>query len=128
MEPPYKLLPICEAKGLTIFQCWYNCPLVLVNGVFLLILLLREIIEFLSAVFLSSTGWSYLTISNFFQLFEIILSTTFIFLVPNDMELANHFGAWAVFIAWINVSRFLSMIDFVGEYMNMAWNIIGIKK
>ena len=90
------------------------------NAVFLVILFCREIRELLSA------GWAYFTLSlqNYFQLVVLILSTVFIVLAPKNMEVANHFGAWAVFFAWANVTRFLAMTDNVGQFIGMAYDLI----
>ena len=36
------------------------------------------------------------------------------------MELANHFGAWAIFVAWSNLSRFLGKAYSFGRVTTMA--------
>jgi hypothetical protein len=44
-------------------------------------------------------------------------------LAPDNIELANHIGAWAIFLAWSNLSRFLGKAYFFGKVTTMAWYV-----
>ena len=52
-----------------------------------------------------------------------IFTITFVFMAPHNMELANHFGAWAVFFSWLNVSQLLGRYEFFGKGIFMALHV-----
>ena len=118
-KTPQPLEPICEAIGKDINRCWYTHPIVVLNYIGLITLLVREIVELVYG------GWEYFshTRQNYLQIIQITLAAVFVFLVPSDLILANHFGAWATFLAWANLSRFLGKTYYFGRIITMAWYV-----
>ena len=118
MDTPYTLEPICKAIGQTINDCWHYNGWVVSVQIILAILVIREIME------LTKLGWSYFKeIENYIQLFHFLLTIVFIQLAPHHLVLANHFGAWAVFIAWGNLVSFLRNTSFVGKNITIAIDV-----
>ena len=106
------------AIGQTINECWHYNGWVVSVQIILAILVIREIME------LSKLGWSYFKeIENYIQLFHFLLTIVFIQLAPYHLVLANHFGAWAVFIAWGNLVQFLRNTSFVGKNITIAIDV-----
>ena len=62
-------------------------------------------------------------LENYLQLAIAILTLTFIFSATENMELANHCGAWAVFLTWLNLSQLLARFDFFGLGIFMALHV-----
>ena len=62
-------------------------------------------------------------LENYLQLAIVILTMAFIISAPENMELANHCGAWAVFLTWLNLSQLLARFDFFGLGIFMALHV-----
>ena len=62
-------------------------------------------------------------LENMLQLSIAILTLTFVFSAPIDMELANHSGAWAVFLTWLNLTQLLARFEFYGLGIFMALHV-----
>ena len=84
----------------------------------LISLCIREILE------LTKLGFSYFKqIENYIQMFQFMLTGIFIQLAPHHIVLANHCGAWAIFIAWGNLVSFLRNTSFVGKNITIAVDV-----
>ena len=82
------------------------------------ILVLRELLE------LEKCGWSYFKLTeNYIQIISFSTSAIFIILAPHNTVAANHFGAWAVFISWVNLVQFLGKISFAGRTITIALDV-----
>ena len=116
---PYPLEPICKAIGQDIYECWYYHPLVIILQMALLVFVLLEAFEVIG-----SKPTTYFTkLENYLQLSIAILTLTFIYSAPVDMELANHSGAWAVFLTWLNLTQLLARFEFYGLGIFMALHV-----
>jgi len=60
---------------------------------------------------------------NRIQLFICLTSATFIGLAPFHTELATHFGAWALFAAWIDLTYYIGRFKIIGEYVYIVNNV-----
>ena len=116
---PYPLAPICTAIGHDIYQCWYYHPLVIILEISLLVFVLLEIFEMIK----TRTTTYFKKLENYLQLTIAILTLTFIFSAPKNMELANHCGAWAVFLTWLNLTQLLARFEFFGLGIFMALHV-----
>ena len=107
-EHYYSLEPICNAMGQNLFQCWYASPLKIVFFIFFSIILFRECLELKTSID-SKKGWkSYLfSPENWLQILILFLSFAFYFIVPYNTEFGIHIGAWAVFLAWLDITTLL---------------------
>ena len=112
----YALEPICKAKGLTLEQCWYQSPITVILEIFLGFLFVREILECVTRgpkEYFSSK-------ENFLQLFIYALTMTFICMAPVHMVMANHFLAWVVFWACINITQLVGRIGKRNFYFKIS--------
>ena len=115
----YGLEPICKEMGQDITTCWYTHPPVLCLFILLAIYVIREIFELFRARLLYFKHYS-----NYVQILNILLATAFLTLAPYDTSLGNHFGAWAVFLAWISLTNFLGSNNLFGKYIIMAFDVL----
>ena len=115
----YGLEPICKEMGQDITTCWYTHPPVLCLFILLAIYVIREIFELFRARLLYFKHYS-----NYVQILNILLATAFLTLAPYDTLLGNHFGAWAVFLAWISLTNFLGSNNLFGKYIIMAFDVL----
>ena len=105
--------------GQYITTCWYTHPKILCLFILLAFSVIREFVELLRA------GLDYFKhFSNYIQILNILLATVFLTLAPYDTLLGNHFGAWAVFLAWIHLTNFLGSNSLFGKYIIMAFNVL----
>ena len=118
-DHPYPLAPICTAIGQDIYQCWYYHPLVIILEISLLVFILLEVFEIIK----TGTTNYFMKMENNLQLTIAILTLTFIFSAPKNMELANHCGAWAVFLTWSNLTQLLARFEFFGLGIFMALHV-----
>eukprot|EP00093_Oithona_nana_P000756 00756.XXX_1254_2264_1 [CDS] Oithona nana genome sequencing. len=51
---------------------------------------------------------------------------SFIGLAGYHTELATHFGAWALFFAWIDLTTYLGRFGIIGEYVYIVFNVTKI--
>ena len=115
----YGLEPICKEMGQSISTCWYTHPKILCLFILLAFSVIREFVELLRA------GLDYFKhFSNYTQILNILLATAFLTLAPYDTLLGNHFGAWAVFLAWIHLTNFLGNNSLFGKYIIMAFDVL----
>ena len=88
------------------------------TGISLLVLTFFEVFEVIH------TRISYFKkLENYCSMSMIISTTTFIFLAPHHLELANHFGAWAVVLVWVKISQQLGRFDFFGLGIFMGLHV-----
>ena len=112
---PYPLEPICKTMGMSMFQCWWTDTRIL------LLIMLISLFIFFEVFELYRTPKSYLVkLENYLQIVIAILTVGFIFLAPHNMELANHFGAMAVFFVWLNLTQLLGRFGYFGLNIFMA--------
>ena len=111
--------PICAAIGQNINECWYHHPLVIFLWISLLVFVILEGFEIIRTGYIAY----FKKLENYLQLAIAILTLTFIFSAPENMELANHCGAWAVFLTWLNLSQLLARFDFFGLGIFMALHV-----
>ena len=117
-KKPYPMEPLCLAMGEDIYKCWYTHGYVICTGISLLVVTLFEVFEVIR------TRLSYFKqFENYFSMSMIISTTTFIFLAPHKMELANHVGAWAVVLVWLKISQQLGRFDFFGLGIFMGLHV-----
>ena len=115
----YGLEPICKEMGQSISTCWYTHPKILCLFILLAFSVIREFVELLRA------GLDYFKhFANYIQILNIFLATAFLTLAPYDTLLGNHFGAWAVFLAWIHLTNFLGNNSLFGKYIIMAFDVL----
>ena len=105
--------------GQDITTCWYTHPPVLCLFILLAFYVIREIFELFRARLDYFKHYS-----NYIQFLNILLATAFLTQAPNDTLLGNHFGAWAVFLAWINLTNFLGSNSLFGKYIIMAFDVL----
>ena len=115
----YVLEPICKEMGQDITTCWYTHPPVLCFFILLAIYVIREIFE----LFRARLDY-FKQYSNYVQILNVLLATAFLTLAPYDTLLGNHFGAWAVFLAWISLTNFLGSNSLFGKYIIMAFDVL----
>ena len=60
---------------------------------------------------------------NWLQLLILLLSLVFVFIAPYNTEFGIHIGAWAVFLAWLDITTLLGRIELFGEYIFMAIDV-----
>ena len=102
-----------------IYECWFRYPLVDILYILLIVYIIREIVEMIRA-----RSFYFSQYLNYFQIINIVLATIFVLIAPNNTLMGNHFGAWAVFFAWINLTRFLGSSRFFGRYLIMAFDVL----
>ena len=101
--------------GMSIFQCWWTDTRIALLIVLISLFIFFEFFE------LYRTRKSYfLKLENYLQIVIAILTVGFIFLAPSNMELANHFGAMAVFFVWLNLTQLLGRFGYFGLNIFMA--------
>ena len=111
--------PICTAIGQDINECWYHHPLVIFLWISLLGFVILEGFEMIRTGYIAY----FKKLENYLQLAIVILTMAFIISAPENMELANHCGAWAVFLTWLNLSQLLARFDFFGLGIFMALHV-----
>ena len=116
---PYRLEPICLARGLSEDECWNHHPLKIALQIFLCCLFIRELLE----CFTRGPNQYFKSKENYLQLVIYLLTTLFLITVTCHMVMANHFAAWAVFFACLNVTQLFGRIDFFGKVIFMAFNV-----
>ena len=115
---PYKLEPICAARGQTLGECWCWHPTTMALEIFLLLLFTKQLLE------LSQGTRRYLNSKeNHFQTIIYILTVGFISTVPTNMDLAIHLATWAVFLQWLNITQLCGRIEFCGKLIFMAFDL-----
>jgi len=119
----YPLLPICNALGhSTLWECWFSQGLTLCVMFTIMMTLFRECRELKARgcyVYFKST-------ENKIQIFICLTSMSFIGLAGYHTELATHFGAWALFFAWIDLTTYLGRFGIIGEYVYIVFNVTKI--
>ena len=116
---PYPLEPICTAMGETIEKCWHYHSTTIGLEIFLVILFIREILEFITR-----GPRQYLTSKeNYLQVVIYIFTVAFIVTVPGHIVAANHLVAWAVFLEYLNLTQLFGRIDFFGRGIFMAFDV-----
>ena len=100
-------------------QCWFNYPIVDVLYIILIFSIIRELLEMARA-----RSFYFFQYLNYFQLINVVLASLFVLIVPYDIDLGHHFGGWSVFLAWINITRFLGSSRFFGKYLTMAFYVL----
>ena len=63
------------------------------------------------------------SLENIFQLCIYFLTFGFIITAPLNTLLANHFAAWAVFFACMNLTQLFGRFDFFGKIIFMAFSV-----
>ena len=102
-----------------ISQCWFRYPSVYILYILLIVYIIREIFEMIRA-----RCFYFSQYLNYFQIVNVVLATIFVLIAPYNTFMGNHFGAWAVFVAWINLTRFLGSSRFFGRYLIMAFDVL----
>ena len=111
---------ITNAKYGNGHPCWFNHPFVVILYVLLALTIIREVLE------LVKVGKHYFAYyENYLQIINFTFTAIFIVLAPSNPVLANHFGAWAVFVAWLNLTHFIGTSDFIGigRYLIIAFDV-----
>ena len=111
---------ITKAKYGNGHPCWFDHPFVVILELLLALTIIRELLE------LVNVGKQYLlSYENYLQIINFTLTAIFIVLAPYNPVLANHFGAWAVFVAWVNLTHFIGTSDFIGigRYLIIAFYV-----
>ena len=111
--------PICAAIGQNIYECWYYHPLVIFLWLSLLVFVIMEVFEIIR----TGPASYFKKLENYLQLAIVILTLIFILSAAENTELANHCGAWAVFLTWLNLSQLLARFDFFGLGIFMALHV-----
>jgi hypothetical protein len=93
--------------------------LVIILEISLLVFVLLEVFEMIK----TRTTTYFKKLENYLQLTIAILTLTFIFSAPKNMELANHCGAWAVLLTWLNLTQLLARFEFFGLGIFMALHV-----
>ena len=124
----YPLLPICEALGHSnLWECWFSQGLtfcVMLTTILTLIREFRELNALIARKSIARGCYGYLkSLENRIQLFICLTSATFIGLAPFHTELATHFGAWALFAAWIDLTYYIGRFKIIGEYVYIVNNV-----
>ena len=99
---------------------WFGHPFVVILEFLLALTIIRELLE------LGKVGKHYFAYyENYLQIINFTLTAIFIALAPYNPVLANHFGAWAVFVAWVNLTHFIGVSDFIGigRYLIIAFDV-----
>lgn len=100
-------------------ECWFSYPLVDILYILLIVYIIREIVEMVRA-----RSFYFSQYLNYFQITNIVLATIFVLIAPCNTLMGNHFGAWAVFLAWINLTNFLGSNSLFGKYIIMAFDVL----
>ena len=111
---------ITKAKYGNGHPCWFDHPFVVILEFLLALTIIRELLE------LVKVGKHYFAYyENYLQIINFTLTAIFIVLAPYNPVLANHFGAWAVFVAWMNLTHFIGTSDFIGigRYLIIAFDV-----
>jgi hypothetical protein len=119
-RPDGVLQLITNAKHGNGHPSWFDHPFVLILEFLLALTIIRELLE------LVKVGKKYLAYyENYLQIINFTLTAIFIVLAPYNHVLANHFGAWAVFVAWVNLTHFIGTSDFIGigRYLIIAFDV-----
>ena len=119
-EGPYHLAPICDLLDRSSY-CWLGSFFTVCLMICLFGLIIRELLEIRSKSWIKYI-WSS---ENVIQLFIIGLTIAFLAFAEVHMELAYHFSAWALFLAWLDLTLFVGRIDFFGEYLFIVQNVAG---
>ena len=108
-----------EARGGNIYENWYLCFGHIPLYFFLMLLCLKEFIEFCThgpRLYMTS-------FENYLQWIVAIMTIAFIVCAPYDIELGSHLGAWAVFFSWMNTTQLLGRFEFFGVGIFMALHV-----
>ena len=111
---------ITKAKYGNGHPCWFDHHFVVILEFLLALTIIRELLE------LVKVGKHYFAYyENYLQIINFTLTAIFIVLAPYNPVLANHFGAWAVFVAWVNLTHFIGVSDFIGigRYLIIAFDV-----
>ena len=114
------LEPLCQLlRQDGIGKCWYGHQWTIILAILVCLGFFREVLDLCS-----STPYEYFTSKeNILQLVIGILSLLFLTLTPSFVKAGSHFAAWAVFLAWLDLTLLLGRFDYFGEYIFMATSI-----
>ena len=90
-----------------------------------IVLIVAEILQFTSYVLTRETR-SYFGRQNITEFFMFV--TIFIYFVvewnqPDSYDAQAHLLGWALFLAWTNLTNYLTMFDFFGERIYWSWAV-----
>ena len=113
--------PICDALGYEDSNCWPNIGYVILAYILLALLACKELCE----VFRRGISWSkivpyFKNLENYLQIFLLVCAFLFMHYSKNNVDTALHFGAWMVFVIWIDTTLLMGRISKFGLYIYMS--------
>ena len=117
------LKQICEAYGSPIRECWTYNGLVIWTIFILVCHFLKECWEFVS----KENKFSYIiSLENFLELIILVCGVAFVVVSHFDIEMANHFSAWMIFLVWCDLILYTGRFHTIGKYVFMSLHVIQI--
>ena len=123
----FLLIDICEEATICVIARYLTC-------VSLCLLILWELFQLLSKI-LAKAFFEYFSWQNVIEVVLLSLSSIFLiieFVVFDKMEydcgrysgLQMHLLGWALFLAWIDLTLFMSRFDIIGKHIYRSWHVM----
>ena len=112
---------VCDVAGYdSIHECWTYSPIYICTGIFLAIVVIKEVLEIVARgprMYLHD-------FENYIQILLLVASWMFITLSLTNVELALHACAWMIFFGWIDFAMSLGRFRIIGKYVFMSVDVI----
>ena len=114
---------ICQAYGSSIRECWTYNVLVIWTIFILVCHFCKECFEFFS----KENKCNYiLSLENVLELIIFVCAVAFIVASHYNIEMANHFSAWMIFLVWCDLMLYTGRFHVIGKYVFMSLHVIQI--